>query len=146
MADNLLRVIYKSNASGTLSTDDLSEIARISGHNNRKLMVTGFLTLSNSIFVQYLEGFQEQVDLILEKIICDTRHQNIKIFRLKSSPARRFPNWQMRPVSSQELIGLSLENVLEQVVNLSVLKIIDDHCLDKALDNIFHKIRTLDGV
>ncbi len=64
--------------------------------NNPKMGVTGALICRAELYLQLLEGAEETVETLFERIKTDDRHLNVK--RLASGPISRrlFPAWAMR--------------------------------------------------
>lgn len=78
-----------------LDAETIDEIALTSALANASIEVTGYLTLSEPNFHQYLEGPPDAVGELLEKIRKDRRHDMTHVVELGSS-ARRFPDWSMQ--------------------------------------------------
>lgn len=70
----------------------LVEKARI---NNISYNLTGFLLYSNGHFMQYLEGSEEKVTHLIDKITNDNRHFDMRIITNGWVTARLFPEWSM---------------------------------------------------
>lgn len=93
------RITYVSTATKTVSKAELDQISTASIRNNAKAGVTGILLLCGNFFFQILEGEEESVDQVLERIRCDTRHQDLQILKVeKVQGQREFADWSMRTV------------------------------------------------
>lgn len=93
------RVTYVSSATVTISKAELEQISKVSISNNAKAGVTGVLLLCGGFFFQILEGEEESVDEVLERIRGDLRHKDIQILKVeKVQDHRKFADWSMRTV------------------------------------------------
>lgn len=71
---------------------------------NYKHQISGVLYYANGYFFQYLEGELETLNLLLNKLNNDSRHDNIKLFAIKSLEQRLFPDWSMKYISRNHQI------------------------------------------
>lgn len=93
------RVSYVSSATTAISKAELDQISEISIRNNAKVGVTGVLLLCGNFFFQILEGEEESVDQVLERIQRDSRHQDLQILKVeKVQNHRKFADWSMQTV------------------------------------------------
>lgn len=91
------RLTYISKFSRPLSRQELEDIGNVSINNNQKTNITGVLLCSGGIFFQILEGDEDLVDLVYEKILKDDRHTDIFCLKNEQNVAERmFPNWSMK--------------------------------------------------
>lgn len=91
----LNHLVYLSNRKETCTPQEIDNILASCKKNNGKLDITGVLLYSDQKFVQYLEGSQENITSLYEKIKGDDRHN--QIFLISNSPIenRIFPSWEM---------------------------------------------------
>lgn len=91
----LCSLVYVSAAARPLNADDLKNILTTARENNASLNITGMLLYHDGNFIQVLEGEQETVNTIFEKISRDPRHTNI--IRVVQEPIRErlFTGWSM---------------------------------------------------
>ena len=93
------RVTYVSSATSKMTQDELDQISRISAHNNAKVAVTGVLLLCGDFFFQILEGPEDAVDQVMERIRKDPRHKDIQLLKVEQFDLeRQFADWSMRTV------------------------------------------------
>ena len=97
----LMQLAYCSQPFG-YSLEILSAILVASRANNRKNDITGALICRSDIFLQLLEGPEQQVKNTFEAIQNDDRHINIYHLLDKNVDKRLFPAWAMKddPVKS----------------------------------------------
>lgn len=98
----LIRLIYASRTSGTLTPVDVKDIVHRSQRNNRLLGVTGALILSNGIFLQCLEGDHLVVNTLYHRILLDSRHREPAVLSLGEVSTRLYGGWAMGLVSTTE--------------------------------------------
>ena len=126
----LTQLIYCSQPFG-YSLEILSAILVASRANNRKNDITGALICRSDIFLQLLEGPEQNVKNTYEAIQNDDRH--INVYHLIDQPVKKrlFPAWAMKDdpiktwmwsredVSKGIVKGLSKAEVEEVFVKLS---------------------------
>ena len=66
----LYQLIYVSCMAQALSKEVLAEIARHSQKNNRARNISGVMLVHNDSVLQILEGEQDDVETLYEKICC----------------------------------------------------------------------------
>lgn len=113
-------VLYLSEQVIEFSESEISEIANYSRKKNHGRGIYGYLNFSNGQFVQYLEGEDEAVSLLLDTIKQDPRHQFVYGIETHQFEQRLFPSWDMRLLSSDEADQINLERYVTQ--NLLLLK------------------------
>jgi hypothetical protein len=84
---------------------------------NLRLEITGALIFENNQFGQVIEGPEDVIDALWEKIQKDDRHKNILLIERKSISARNFEKWTMVFQGSEEVakklpeIAVAVEDV-----------------------------------
>jgi hypothetical protein len=89
-------IIYLSESTLRGPVDnDLAEIHATANYLNAKVGVTGLLLYNAGQFLQILEGQQQVLEMVFQKIERDPRHANV--CRLVTEPIGRrlFPSWNM---------------------------------------------------
>ncbi len=81
---------------------EISQILETARKNNSRASVTGALLFSADHFAQVLEGPQEAVETIFERIQHDTRHSDVTILESLTSEQRDFSEWSMAYISPEE--------------------------------------------
>ena len=107
-----------------MTEDALQEILEVSRRNNPKIGITGMLIALDNCFLQLLEGEQETVQALYEKISKDERHFKIVSIHKDLVAKRSFENWSMgfKSLTRKEL------NDETGYINIS-----DEHFLEKYL-------------
>ena len=93
------RLTYISNFSRSLSKKEIESIGNISQTNNSREGITGVLLSCNGIFFQILEGEEDRIDRLYQRILHDDRHNQILCLKSELNvPERRFPDWSMEVI------------------------------------------------
>ena len=88
-------LVYASSATRLLSEEELLEILHISRTNNPEKEITGLLLYHDGNFIQALEGPEENVRAVYNKIVSDKKHYDVHLLMQGYSEERLFPNWAM---------------------------------------------------
>lgn len=91
----MLSLIYVSSSIKQLSDAELLDILKVSRENNSSRDITGLLLYKGGNFMQALEGPEETVRALYEKIEQDPRHKDVSIISTEQIQARQFPAWEM---------------------------------------------------
>ena len=91
----LMQLVYCSQPFG-FSLEILSAILVASRANNRKYDITGALICRSDIFLQLLEGPEQQVKNTYDAIQNDDRHVNVYGLIDRPIEKRLFPAWAMK--------------------------------------------------
>ncbi len=98
-------LIYKSVPVDNISEKSLLEIAEGSKENNIDNGLTGLLVYGNNTFVQVLEGAEQDIETLYQKLLADKRHSNVTVVKRGELERRYFPSWSMgfHSVSKEEM-------------------------------------------
>ncbi len=144
----LIQSVYTSAAIQPMPKSKLYKILVDSRVNNKLADVTGLLVYVDGKFLQVLEGDQEVITALLEKISKDQRHKDVKVVYKTGIENRTFNAWQMAYVSPSPIelatwAGLNNTTTLESTLKTlesepdrfpSVLSKILLHIPDKDLE------------
>jgi len=86
--------VYLSRASDDFDEADIEEIVETSRRNNNRDGVTGMLLYKDGRFLQILEGDEQRVREIAERIEGDSRHDEITVIFSGRMP-QLFSDWSM---------------------------------------------------
>jgi len=78
-----------------MTDTELTTILVKSRENNLKKNITGMLLYAKGVFMQVLEGAEDVVNEIYEKIILDERHKNMIKLAIGTEDERIFSEWSM---------------------------------------------------
>jgi len=91
----MLSLIYVSTSIKLLTDDQLLDILKVSRTNNVSKEITGLLLYKGGNFMQVLEGSDEVVTALYEKIKLDSRHKDVSVISREQISARQFSAWEM---------------------------------------------------
>lgn len=113
------RLLYTSQA--RLNVDPgmeeltVRQLAAVSATRNRKAGLTGALIYIDNTFIQVIEGFQEDVETVFERICCDFRHCDVRLIDLVPVKERMFASWGMACLSESVDTTIPLREGLEEI-------------------------------
>ncbi len=90
------QLVYISTGSPDLTEDDVADILATSQRKNPERGLTGFLIYNGRNFLQLLEGDAAAIEILMEDLRGDKRHNGL--VRIEDVPidVRRFSDWTMR--------------------------------------------------
>lgn len=91
----MLSLIYVSTSVKMMKDDELLDILKVSRENNETGNVTGMLLYKGGNFMQVLEGPDDAVNAVFEKIKKDPRHKDVSVISREQIQVRQFPSWEM---------------------------------------------------
>lgn len=123
---DLIHVSYCSRAHLPAGPEDLNRILQVSQRNNQRDQITGLLTYSGEVFVQFLEGPPEALRRLMLRIQGDPRHRDMIILSEGKDHDRVLPGWDMELVAREEAhqvlrAALSEADTYDKVIGLSSL-------------------------
>lgn len=100
-------IIYISSADKPFTKPELLSLLDKCHENNAKLEITGMLLYKDGNFMQVLEGEEETVRNLYNKITGDSRHHGAINLLQGNQPERQFPEWSMgfRDLNSPETLA-----------------------------------------
>lgn len=92
---NLRRIIYasKSLIHPDRHEDDVAHLVAQARHRNLRDGISGCLLFSRVHFAQILEGPEPELSAVMDSILADTRHHQVKILERKPVEQRDFSDW-----------------------------------------------------
>ena len=103
-------LIYVSHAANGLKSSDLHDILKKAHEVNANLGITGLLLYKNKRFMQLIEGQEDAVRGLYQKILQDPRHRDLIVLQEDTEPERQFPGWSM---AFRNLNALTSDDKLE---------------------------------
>jgi hypothetical protein len=91
----LKTLTYTSRASLDLSSADLADIHQAARHLNALDGITGLLVFDGTRFLQIIEGSEEAIDSLVQRLRRDPRHSALEIRDERLVERRSFPDWSM---------------------------------------------------
>ena len=98
-------LIYISAAKKLMDEPELLEILEVSRKNNQAKNITGMLIYGEGTFIQVIEGNEEDLENLYNKIERDPRHKNLIKLTDGALGKRNFADWSMgfKSVNAEEL-------------------------------------------
>jgi len=105
----LKQLFYVSNTSFSFKgQEDIDKILQKACSHNNNTGITGILLYHSGIFLQLLEGEENEVKKLYAKIFGDPRHNNVTLLFEIESKERIFNNWGM---AYREVNGFDIDMV-----------------------------------
>jgi len=95
MPGNIRQIVYSSGATTRMSPQELAELLELARHKNESQDITGMLLYRGGHFLQVLEGSQESLSALVDKLNADPRHHSLRILLDEFIVARAFGAWSM---------------------------------------------------
>jgi hypothetical protein len=92
---DLKSLVYTSFARLDLTSEDLSAIHRTARDLNAIEGITGLLIFNGTHFLQIIEGGEDAVDELVERLRRDPRHSGLEVRDERRIEQRSFPEWAM---------------------------------------------------
>lgn len=109
--DGLYHLAYVSTLRESMSSADVVDLLRIARACNEVRDVTGLLLMRGDSFFQVLEGREENVRAIFERVVADSRHHRIEVLFEEPFEEREFGDWRMGFVDLDGVDVSELEGV-----------------------------------
>lgn len=125
----IFQLSYMSQSREPFSQEQLDEMLVKARENNDRLGVTGVLIYNKGVFLQLLEGSEEAVQEIFQKICLDPRHHHIQNFFENYTKQRMFENWSMAYQNIdtfQPTTIKSLQQIVQQFHNVDIVATRDE--------------------
>ena len=94
----LKTLTYTSRARLDLGDEDLAAIHQSARHLNALDGITGLLLYDGSRFLQIVEGTEDAVDNLVDRLRMDPRHSAFEVRDERFVDRRSFPDWSMELV------------------------------------------------
>jgi hypothetical protein len=91
----MISLVYVSSAVHLLTDAELLDILKASREHNAQNDITGLLLYKGGNFMQVLEGAEEKVIALYNKIQRDPRHKDIMMLIKEPLQERQFGEWSM---------------------------------------------------
>lgn len=92
---NLSCLVYTSFRKPNCDDNEIQNILQACKTNNKPKGITGVLLYSDKRFLQYLEGDENEIKRLYDKIKGDSRHAAVTQRDFKPIQQRLFPSWEM---------------------------------------------------
>lgn len=105
----LCHTIYVSRTTQPFSRADLQALSDNASARNKLIDVTGMLLFSGGTFLQVLEGRPQAIELLVERIRRDSRHNELRVLRRAPLRQRTFAAWHMGVLNVADLPPLDAD-------------------------------------
>lgn len=102
------RLVYTSNATEAMGTQDLFDLLNQARQKNAKLGITGHLLYADGVFTQCIEGPASSIEMLWQSLSRDARHEGITVVERGTVMTRRFDEWAMAFSSYRYLNSLNM--------------------------------------
>lgn len=99
----VFQMVYISAQTVDFDEEALRELLAVARKNNHALGVSGMLLYHQGSFIQVLEGDQDVVERLFEKIELDDRHTNTTVIFRGHAEERTFDEWAMGYLSARTM-------------------------------------------
>ncbi len=99
----MLRLLYASQAAPDVAEGQVRDILRSARTHNAAVGLTGVLVHAGGVFMQVLEGPEQEVLRLYVKILDDKRHGNCRLIYVSPARERLFEQWSMGMIEAQPL-------------------------------------------
>ncbi len=107
----LKTLTYTSRARLDLGDEDLAAIHQTARHLNALDGISGLLLFDGSRFLQILEGAEDAVDNLVERLRMDPRHLAFEVRDERFVERRSFPDWSMELIRVSSGYGNARDEV-----------------------------------
>jgi hypothetical protein len=134
-------LVYKSQAKLAFSSADIKSLLEKSRKRNTAKNITGILLFDNrKNFIQLLEGDDDDVDTLYNRIKSDPRHHRVVLIHEDECVRRTFKNWSMEYLYLDSLFSENMsdspyiddeqkEHIMESFVSI-ITQHFSDHMED----------------
>ena len=98
---DLCQLVYISRitSTGLSSPSTLNDISETAVERNQIDNVTGILCYGNGYFLQCVEGSEQALTNLKNRLLVDERHKELKILDFSGITKRRFAGWSLRSIT-----------------------------------------------
>ena len=109
------QVIYCSKLLPEYDLKEVYSILKKARETNPELGLSGYLIFGNDCFIQILEGFNAPLTMLMQKIMADKRHTDIKILQDEEIKFLEFQNWAMGFANLTEEFSDELKEYMQEI-------------------------------
>jgi hypothetical protein len=110
----LVRLLYASRAAQAVTQATIDSIMQQSREHNPANGITGMLCYGGDVYMQVLEGGRAPVNALYNRIVSDSRHQQVVLLHYEEVGERRFAGWTMGQVNLAKVNPSTLLKYLEK--------------------------------
>ncbi|MGB2047859.1 MAG: BLUF domain-containing protein [Psychrobacter celer] len=91
--------ISRITSTGLSSPSTLNDISEIAIERNQTDEITGILCYGNGYFLQCVEGSEQALTNLKNRLLADERHKDMEILDFSAIDERRFSSWSLRSIT-----------------------------------------------
>ena len=101
VTSDLCQLVCLSHITSTslASASTLNDIAEVAIERNQADNITGILCYDNGYFFQCVEGSEQALTNLKNRLLVDDRHKDLKILDFSAIAERRFVGWSLRSIT-----------------------------------------------
>lgn len=101
VTSDLCQLVYLSHitSTGLASASTLNDIAEVAIERNQADNITGIVCYGNGYFFQCVEGSEQALTNLKNRLLVDDRHKDLKILDFSAIAERRFAGWSLRSIT-----------------------------------------------
>lgn len=98
---DLYQLVYISRitSAGLSNPSTLNDISEVAIEHNQANNITGILCYGNGCFLQCVEGSEQVLTNLKNRLLVDDRHKELEILDFSDITARRFSGWSLRSIT-----------------------------------------------
>ena len=98
---DLCQLVYLSRitSTGLSNASTLNDIAEVASKRNKADNITGILCYGNGYFLQCVEGSEQALTNLKNRLVMDDRHKDLTILDFSALEKRRFAGWSLRSIT-----------------------------------------------
>jgi EAL domain-containing protein (putative c-di-GMP-specific phosphodiesterase class I) len=104
----LSSLIYRSQIHQNVDQEMIVKMVENANHSNQKYQISGLLFYDAPFFFQVLEGPEESVKSLFEKILQDPRHSNVVLLVNEIIKSRQYPNLGMHFLDLEKIKSIDM--------------------------------------
>ncbi|MBF2720411.1 MULTISPECIES: BLUF domain-containing protein [unclassified Psychrobacter] len=101
--------ISRITSTGLSSPSTLNDISEGALERNRADDITGILCYGNGYFLQCVEGSEQALTNLKNRLLVDERHKELKILDFSEITERRFASWSLRSITLERWMNKDSE-------------------------------------
>ena len=105
--------VYISTARSGIGRSDIDDILASSQRNNQARELTGFLIYNGRNFLQLLEGSQEALTALMNRLAADPRHSGVVMLEDNAIDRRACADWSMTHIKLIDPVDDRMANLAE---------------------------------
>lgn len=103
------QILYSSLAVRPFSEEELRDMCERFGERNAKIGVTGLMSYQGNCFTQVIEGEEERLSRLFDRIRVDDRHKYVFVLIDRVIDEPEFPDWSMVFADEDKLQKVDLD-------------------------------------